>query len=168
MAKYSIRELTDKQDHALADVQRMFAEMYNDMLDHGLMLELADNGPEKWLVAVTKSLGRFGILLFCYDETDGLGFAHGSIRLTPDYLGNQKVGVINHVFVHKKNLMGFHISDIDGCVNTVQYGKKSIVRLLERFFRPSSFSDLNNGTLVDFLQFSALLFNYRICLGKIS
>jgi GNAT superfamily N-acetyltransferase len=100
--KYSIREISDKQDPAIADVQSMFAEMYKDMLGHGLLLELTEDGSEKWLASVTKSLGRFGILLLCFDETDGLGFAHGSIRLTPDYLGNKKVGVINHVFVREK------------------------------------------------------------------
>ena len=73
--------------------------MYDDMLGHGLMLTLAGDGPQKWLDSVKKSLGRFGVLYISVSEKEISGFAHGSLRLTPDFLGNKKVGVVTHVFV---------------------------------------------------------------------
>ena len=97
--KFFIQELSDKQDQRLDDVAVLFGKMYDDMLGHGLMLTLADDGPQKWLDSVKKSLGRFGVLYISVSEKGISGFAHGSVRLTPDYLGNKKVGVITHVFV---------------------------------------------------------------------
>ncbi|NQT78717.1 MAG: GNAT family N-acetyltransferase [Bacteroidetes bacterium] len=97
--KFLIQELSDKKDQRLEDVAVLFAAMYDDMLGHGLMLTLTGDGPQKWLDSVKKSLGRFGVLYISVSEKGISGFAHGSLRLTPDFLGNKKVGVITHVFV---------------------------------------------------------------------
>ncbi len=118
--KFFIQELSDKQDQRLDDVAVLFGEMYDDMLGHGLMLTLADDGPQKWLDSVKKSLGRFGVLYISVSEKGISGFAHGSVRLTPDYLGNKKVGVITHVFVKDEERQ--------------EGAGKALVRSLEKWF----------------------------------
>ncbi|MCK4568801.1 MAG: GNAT family N-acetyltransferase [Bacteroidales bacterium] len=97
--KFEILELTDKQDPALEQVTGLFSEMYTYMQEHGLMLELSEDGAQKWIASVKKGLGRFGILYISLHNNKISGFAHGSIKLIPDYLGSKKTGVINHVYV---------------------------------------------------------------------
>ncbi len=96
-----ILEVTDRHHAVLDEVQDMFASMYAGMSGQGLMLDLAEGGPGKWLEGVKTGLGRFGIIHVAMDGDEPAGFSHGSLRLLPDYLGNLKVGVINHVFVEE-------------------------------------------------------------------
>lgn len=95
----TIREIPHGDDPTLPKVEDLFCDMYAYMNDHGLRMELAEKGEQKWLDGIRKGLGRFGVLLVAEMEGEVLGFAHGSVRLTPDYLGNKKVGVITHIYV---------------------------------------------------------------------
>ena len=97
--EFSIRTLNAGDDHELFLVERLFQSMYDYMEEHGLIIGLADDGASKWLKGAKKGLGRFGVIYIASTGDDIKGFAHGSIRLTPDYLGNKKVGVITHIFV---------------------------------------------------------------------
>ena len=98
----NIREITDRDDPAMKSVEKLFIEMYDFMKQHGLILDLATDGSHKWIETVKKSLGRFGVLFICTLNEEDIGFAHGSIRLTPDYLGNRKTGVITHIHLVDK------------------------------------------------------------------
>ena len=91
--------ITEKDDPALEQVKVFFNDMYAYMEKTGLKLGLSDDGASAWLRAVVQGLGRFGTLCIASTGKDIIGFAHASIRLTPDYLGNRKVGVISHIFV---------------------------------------------------------------------
>lgn len=97
--KHSITEIVNKQDPILEKVGLLFHEMYDYMQANGLMLNLVPNGHEKWISSISKGLGRFGVLFVLQKDDEIIGFAHGSIRLAPDYLGSKKLGVITHVFV---------------------------------------------------------------------
>lgn len=98
--KHSIIEIVNKQDPVLEKVGLLFREMYVYMLANGLNLDLAPNGHEKWISSISKGLGRFGVLFTLQKDEEIIGFAHGSIRLAPDFLGSKKLGVITHVFVN--------------------------------------------------------------------
>ena len=100
--RFNIKEITDSQDAALDMVEGLFFDMYEYMKQHGLMLGLADDGQHRWIEAVKKTLGRFAVLLICTVDDEIIGFAHGSIRLSPDYLGNCKIGVITHIHLLNK------------------------------------------------------------------
>lgn len=97
-----IRAIKEPSDASLADIRSMFEEMYTYMREHGLQLDLAAEGAGKWLDGASKGLGRFTCLLHAGAEGRSAGFARGSLRLSPDYLGNKKLGVITHVFVRKE------------------------------------------------------------------
>ena len=101
--KMIIREITDSTDPAWDVVGRIFEEMYQSMAGHGLELPLTENGSSLWVESAKKSPGRFGIVFICKDDDEVTGFSHGSIKLTPDYLGNKKVGVITHVHVNGRH-----------------------------------------------------------------
>ena len=94
-----IKEITDKNDPALNRVLDLFSDMYSFMEDTGLRLSLAEDGAFAWLKGLVSGLGRFSTLCIAGLDDEIIGFAHGSIRLTPDYLGSRKVGVITHIFV---------------------------------------------------------------------
>lgn len=102
-SKFNIIEISDKQDPAFEDLALLFEEMYDFMAAQGLMLELAEQGAQKWLNSISQGLGRFGVLYVCEMDNELTGFAHGALRLTPDYLGSKKVGVITHVYVKKES-----------------------------------------------------------------
>lgn len=95
----TVREIYQGDAPALARVEDLFGEMYRYMGQHGLLLGLADKGEQKWMSGIMKGLGRFGVLMVAEKKGEVLGFAHGSVRLTPDYLGTLKVGVITHIYV---------------------------------------------------------------------
>lgn len=97
--KINIREIIHGDDPAIIKLEALFRDMYRYMDNHGLKLELAEKGERKWLDGVIKGLGRFGVLQVAENGEAVVGFAHGSLRLTPDYLDSRKVGVITHVFV---------------------------------------------------------------------
>jgi ribosomal protein S18 acetylase RimI-like enzyme len=94
-----IREINTKDDPGLEQVKHLFEDMYGYMEETGLNLGLSEDGASIWLAAAVQGLGRFGTLCIASSNEDIVGFAHGSIRLTPDYLGTRKVGVITHIFV---------------------------------------------------------------------
>jgi len=102
MDSINIREISDRQDPALEIVEGLFLDMYEYMNQHGLMLDLADGGQQRWIEAVKKTMGRFGVLLICTLGDETIGFAHGSVRISPDYLGNLKIGVITHIHLMDK------------------------------------------------------------------
>ena len=97
-----IREVTSADDPAWESVKLLFADMYAFMSGKGLLLGLSDDGPEKWVAAVSKGLGRFGVLFISMRGEEISGFAHGSIRLTPDYLGNRKTGMVTHIHMKEQ------------------------------------------------------------------
>ncbi len=101
--EFSIRELFAGDDHEFVMVEKLFQAMYDYMEKHGLIIGLAKEGASKWGKGAKKGLGRFGVIYIASKGDEIIGFSHGSIRLTPDYLGNKKVGVITHIFVEGEN-----------------------------------------------------------------
>ena len=120
-AGVQIREVLAKDDPAFEKVEVLFSDMYDYMSGTGLNIDLAEEGAASWLKGVVQGLGRFGTLHIASIHDKLIGFAHGSIRLTPDYLGSRKVGVITHIYV-------------DGEYQGKGVGEK-LVRALEEWFR---------------------------------
>lgn len=131
---YTIKEITEKQDAAFDVIKELFEEMYAYMCEHGLKLELAEDGAQKWIKSVQTGLGRFGTLYVCEVNGAVKGFAHGSIRLSPDYLGSQKLGVVTHI----------HVS--------VEYrgsgAGSALLKSLERWFRKNNVASIELQVLV--------------------
>jgi ribosomal protein S18 acetylase RimI-like enzyme len=80
-------------------VEVLFQQMYNYMYNHHLLLPLSENGAELWTKQIQKSVGRLQALVIAQDANSIIGFGVGAIRLTPDYLGNKKIGFITHIFI---------------------------------------------------------------------
>lgn len=98
----NIREIQSAEDEALKDVVRMFQSMYDEDKNVN-SIKLSEDGPEIWLKGVTRGLGKFGVILLAESGGKNIGFAHGSLRILPDYYGNIKVGFISHVYVLPEN-----------------------------------------------------------------
>ena len=98
-----IREILAKDDPAFEKLESLFSDMYIYMSGSGLNIDLAEDGAATWLKGVVQGLGRFGTLQVAGIQEKIIGFAHGSIRLTPDYLGSKKVGVITHIYVDREH-----------------------------------------------------------------
>ncbi len=96
--KLIIRDILEKDDPALEEVKQMFQSMY-DAEGPDLAVQLTEAGAETWLRGVCKGLGRFGIICIANLDGKNVGFAHGSLRILPDFYGGQKIGYISHIFV---------------------------------------------------------------------
>lgn len=80
----------------------LFRKMYTEMYDYGLKTPLIENGENSWLASVTKLLGKINHIIIAIKDDKIIGFAHGNIRLSPEYQGGFRIGYITHVFVTKE------------------------------------------------------------------
>lgn len=73
--------------------------MYREEAAYGSLAVLSPDGASLWLKGATAGLERFARLSVA--EVDGrvVGFAHGTVRLLPDYIGGGAVGTVTHVYV---------------------------------------------------------------------
>ncbi|HSG67952.1 MAG TPA: GNAT family N-acetyltransferase [Bacteroidales bacterium] len=156
-----IREIIDRNDQAWGDIESLFADMYAYMQSKGLMAGLAEDGAKHWVESVSKGLGRFGIMYISMHGKDVTGFAYGSIRLMPDYLGSRKTGVITHIHL-KEN-----------------YRRKGtgalLVRALEKWFLAKEVHSIELQVIIDNssamafwekLGYKTELIQYRKITGK--
>ena len=101
----------------LASVSSLFGKMYVEMSGMGLMVGLAEDGADKWIKGIEKTLGRMSYLLAAQNENKTLGFAHGSLRFLPDYLGGDLTGNITHIYVDKnyrgQGIAGAMLSELE-------------------------------------------------------
>jgi GNAT superfamily N-acetyltransferase len=95
-------ELLSANSPALNEVERLLSDMYAYMGSSGLLLQLAPNGVQKLRRSIESSLGRTGVLAVARNGQSVVGFMHGMLRLTPDYLGGAMVGLINHTYVQEQ------------------------------------------------------------------
>ena len=98
MCKIRIIEPEEKYTE-LHQVEKLFVQMYEHMKDAGLKTPLIEGGEKLWRKSLEKTIGRFGKLILAVKGRDVIGFAHGIIKLSPDYLGGEKTGLITHVYV---------------------------------------------------------------------
>lgn len=101
MSKYEYISIENLDEGTGTAIREMFREMYREMRHKGLLLPLDEQGDEKWLHSVRKTLGRYSNLVVARSNGEMAGFAHGALKFTPDYLGSEKVGVITHIYVDK-------------------------------------------------------------------
>lgn len=77
----------------------LFKNYYAYFESLGVRLPLASNGGQLWMEAAMQSLGRLSVLPLALAGEKVVGFAQGTVKLLPDYLGAHKVGVVQHVYV---------------------------------------------------------------------
>jgi ribosomal protein S18 acetylase RimI-like enzyme len=94
-----IKIITGEHDEMLNEVLLLFSSMYEEMRNIGLMLDLSPGGPEKWLKGIVPTLGKTSCLIVSQVNSKVVGFAHGSLRFTPEYLGGGLTGMVTHIYV---------------------------------------------------------------------
>jgi GNAT superfamily N-acetyltransferase len=93
----SILGKADKKE--LAEVTDLFRGMYSEMEAQGLKVPLAADGARLWTSGVEKTIGRLSCLVVAVTEGRVIGFAHGTLRFLPDYLGGHLTGNITHIYL---------------------------------------------------------------------
>lgn len=83
-------------------VATLFFEYYRYLHACNVPMQLAENGEHLWVESVMKSIGKTSVLVIAEDKGIISGFGHGQLKLTPDYLGNKRVGVVSHFFLLEK------------------------------------------------------------------
>jgi ribosomal protein S18 acetylase RimI-like enzyme len=73
--------------------------MYDEMRNMGIMLDLVTEGPEMWINGIVTTLGRTSCLVVATEDSKAVGFAHGTLRFTPGYLGGKLTGMVTHIYV---------------------------------------------------------------------
>lgn len=99
MAAAVVHILDKADDPRCAGITELFEAMYREEAAYGSLAVLAPGGAALWLKGATAGLERFARL--CVVEVDGrvVGFAHGAVRLLPDYIGGGAVGSVTHIYV---------------------------------------------------------------------
>ncbi len=96
--KVCIREL-DKESPYWDKVEELFVQLYDYMEARGILMPLVENGQKMWVASLKKAAGRFSVLNVAIMDNVVVGFACGTIRFAPGFIGGYKVGYISHAFV---------------------------------------------------------------------
>jgi ribosomal protein S18 acetylase RimI-like enzyme len=96
---FSFAAVKPGDEKLLATVSPLFEKMYAEMSGMGLTVGLVEDGAGKWIKGIEKTLGRMSYLVAAKENNNTLGFAHGSLRFMPDYLGGFLTGNITHIYV---------------------------------------------------------------------
>jgi len=128
MENLKIIQIKDSANEFLPQVEQQFAELYSFMKDKGLKLNLVEDGEKKWMNSIKKTIGKFVALFVVLDGKKVAGFVSGIVKFTPDYLGNQKVGLLSYHFVDK-DYRGKGIG-------------KSLLKSLETWFKEKNISSI--------------------------
>lgn len=102
MRNIEVRRVDNFNDKLRIQLEGLFILMYNYMNDKGLHHRLTNGGEKYWIESVEKTLNKLGILCIALEDGSDervVGFAHGTLKLLPSYLGGSKVGTITHVYV---------------------------------------------------------------------
>lgn len=94
-----IRQVLTEDDPALKGVEALFTRMYDEMKGQGLVITPPGNSSHLWLKGISKTLGRLSVLFVALSGGEVKGFAHGSLRFLPDYLGGHLTGNITHIYI---------------------------------------------------------------------
>ena len=91
--------LSDESDATFEQLETLLENMYSFMLGKGLNIHLSVGGAKILSDSVRKTAGRNNYLVGAFDTNEMIGFGMASLRVTPPYLGNIRVGAITHIFV---------------------------------------------------------------------
>ena len=92
-----IRILSDSD--YFPQVESLFTELYLYLETKGLFIIPSDQAAKLWIDSVKRTLENFGVLVAAVCEQVVMGFAYGTLRSMPNYLGNRKAGFISHAYV---------------------------------------------------------------------
>ncbi len=98
MANYQI-QLLAPGDHRLDEVAELFRKLYDLSDSQGSLMPLAENGEQIWRRGIEKTLGRFSQIYVAAMSEQVIGFAWGSLKMLPEYVGGHVVGHINAIYV---------------------------------------------------------------------
>lgn len=89
----------DASPERLRAVERAFAELHASLRADGYQAELVEGGANLWLQGQLPMLGRITCIACAWNGDELLGFAAGSIRVAPAYVGGTRSGAITHIHV---------------------------------------------------------------------
>ncbi|MDH5570133.1 MAG: GNAT family N-acetyltransferase [Gammaproteobacteria bacterium] len=90
----------NKGDPYMDQIERLFSDLYQYMSGTGLQMQIVEDGASIWRSSIEKLTGgRYGMLYAAISDEKVIGFAHGSIRYSAEFMGGLKVGHITHLFV---------------------------------------------------------------------
>ncbi|MFN5182251.1 MAG: GNAT family N-acetyltransferase [Bacteroidota bacterium] len=98
--------IADNSYKAIDQLSEMFLEYYSELSESECLLPLASKGNELWLDALKRSVGKTSILIIAEFSGKPIGFAHGQLKISPDYLGNLRIGTVAHFYIKKPNRGG--------------------------------------------------------------
>ena len=86
-------------NNRLVEIADLYRKFYEGMNSQGLLLPLVDGGELQWIQSIKTTLGRFNQLYAAIFSDQIIGFAYGTIRFTPPYIGGERVGFVGGLYV---------------------------------------------------------------------
>ncbi len=95
-----IKQLSKEDaDEVFNTVKEQFKQLYGFMETKGLVMPLVEDGAQLWINSIKSTLGKLSNIYLAYDNKKIVGFVTGIIRLSPNYIGNKKIGYLSHLFI---------------------------------------------------------------------
>ena len=99
MSDIIIKAITEKDIDLIAQIKKLFAQMYEFFTQKGLTISLVKNGEEIWMDSILPTLNRLNILFVAVEHDEVIGFIYGYFSFTREHTGSLKVGVISETYV---------------------------------------------------------------------
>jgi ribosomal protein S18 acetylase RimI-like enzyme len=96
---YAIKTISKTDTELLDQAEALWRAFYDGMSAQGLQLPLTGGGETLWRRSIEGALERSMHLLLAIQEDKAVGFALGSLRLLPEYLGSGVIGFVNGLYV---------------------------------------------------------------------
>lgn len=115
MSNVELKTLS-KADSALLDqVETLWRRFYDGMSEQGLLLPLIPEGEKVWRRIIESSLGRTNYLVVAVNNGEVTGFALGTLRIAPEYLGGHLIGFVSGLYVRpdfRKTKIGTNLNEM--------------------------------------------------------
>jgi len=99
MNNLKLQPVTQDNIHYLDQVEGLFLKLYEGYNVQGLILKLAEDGQKKWKQSIQRSIGKLSQVYVALKGDEVIGFVSGSVKLTPDFLGERLVGYISGIYI---------------------------------------------------------------------
>ncbi len=86
-------------DEIFEQLEILVVKMYDDMSEQGLNINISKDGAKILCESIRKTAGRNNYLVGTFDNNKMTGFGIATLRVTPSYLGNLRVGAISHIYI---------------------------------------------------------------------
>lgn len=99
--QWSFIEMNPSQPY-WKQLPKLFDEMYSYFAQHGFKPSLRKEASDIWVRSLEAGIGNTIQIIGCVEKDRLIGFVQCSLKLLPGFFKESKVGIIDHIYVHRE------------------------------------------------------------------